>query len=280
MTNLLYANFTKLKKDKLFWLGFAVMAGLAVVSVVNRAYEARTIAEYAYDTADPLWFVGGMYISLVLSVFISIWIGTDFHDGTVRNKLIVGHTRFSVYFSNFIVSAAVSLFYHLVYIGIIWSLGSASLEPFVTSSKTLLILTAISLITIIAVSALFTMLGMLVHNRTASVVIAMILALAMIMGAIAVENILSTPEILDNIYEMNEAGEIVPGDPIPNPNYPTKTERAVYEQLQKINPVGQIMQLLNLTYEPKMAYLPLYSLSLIIVTTAIGLLLFRKKEIK
>lgn len=280
MVNLLHTDFTKLKKDKLFWLGFAVMAGMAVFSVANRAYESRTIAEYAYDTADPLWFAGGMYISLVLSVFISIWIGTDFHDGTIRNKLIVGHTRFEVYFSNFIVTTVVSLFYHIVYIGIIWGLGAVLLKPFATPPETLLILTIISFFTVIAVSALFTMLSMLIHNRTASVVIAMLLALAMMMGASVIENILSAPEVFDTGFEMNEAGEIVKSEPFVNPDYPTETERKVYEQIQKINPAGQIMQLIYMTYEPDVVYLMLYSLALIIITTATGLAFFRKKDIK
>ena len=46
---------------------------------------------------------------LVIAVFVSLFFGTEYSDGTLRNKLIGGYTRAQIYVSQFVVNAAACL---------------------------------------------------------------------------------------------------------------------------------------------------------------------------
>lgn len=280
MTKLLHADFSRLLKSRVFWLGMAVMIGLPLCAVCVRYHDLLTAPEYVWETADGLWFIGGIYIAVLLSVFISIWTGTDYNDGTIRNKLTIGHTRCAIYCSNLITCTAASLLYHIVYIAVLWASASVLLHPFQTPVNVLLIMTVLSFASVIAMSAVFTMLAMLIHNRSAGAVTAMLLALLMLIGSVTLYSMLNAPEYIENAYEMTVNGEIVKSDPIPNPRYLTGVKREVYQHVFRLIPVGQMLWLGELAYTADMLYLPLYAAAAAVVCTAVGLVIFRRKDIR
>ena len=280
MTKLLHAEFSRLIKTKLFWLGLLVMITVPLYGVGVRYYDFYIAQEAVWETADGLWFVGGMYIAVVVSVFVSLFIGTEFSDGTIRNKLTVGHSRGNIYLSNLITCTCVSLFYHIAYIAVWFGAGSLLLKSWETPMKTLAIMTALSLAAVVAASAVFTMLAMLIHNRSAGAVTAMLVAMAMLIGAMTVYSMLNAPEYIENAFQLSVDGEIVPSDPIPNPKYLTGVEREVYQHLLNTIPTGQLLRFGNLEYTDDMRYLPLYALAVSAICTAAGFFLFRRKDIR
>ena len=280
MIKLLHAEFSRLIKNKIFWLGLLIMTGIPQYGVSVRYYDSVIAQEVTWETADGLWFVGGMYLSVVLSVFASLFIGTEFSDGTIRNKLIVGHTRNAIYFSNLLLCTAVSLLYHIVYIAVLFGSGSLLLKTWETPMKDLAIMTALSLVTVIALSAVFTMLAMLIHNRSAGAVTAMLAAMAMLIGAMTVYARLNAPEFIEDTFQMSVDGEIVPGDPIPNPRFLTGVKRDVYQHILNLIPTGQILRFGSLGYSTDLLYLLLYAVMVAVVCTGIGLMVFRRKDIR
>ena len=280
MTKLLHAEFTRLIKNKIFWLGLLVMVGVPLYGVGVRYHDYAVASEYVWETADGLWFVGGIYIAVILSVFISLFIGTEFNDGTIRNKLTVGHSRNEIYLSNLITCTCVSLFYHIIYIAVLFGAGSLLLKSWETPMKVLAIMTALSLAAVVAVSSVYTMLAMLIHNRSAGAVTAMLVAMAMLIGAMTVYSMLNAPEYIENAFQLSVDGEIVPSDPIPNPKYLTGVEREVYQHLLNTIPTGQLLRFGNLEYTDDMRYLPLYALAVSAICTAVGFFLFRRKDIR
>ena len=280
MIKLLYAQFSRLIKNKFFWLGLLVMIGVPLYAVGVRYYDYVIASENVWETADGLWFVGGIYMAVILSVFVSLFIGTEFADGTIRNKLIVGHTRNTIYVSNLIICTVVALFYHLMYIVVLFGAGSLLLKSWETPLHTLAILTALSLAAVIALSALFTMLAMLIPSRSTGVVVAMFVAMAMLIVAMALLARLNAREYLDNVFALNEVGEIVKSDPIPNPRFLTGFKREVYQYLLNLIPIGQMLQFGNLNYASQMCFLPLYAVSVAVVCTIAGLVIFKRKDIR
>ena len=280
MIKLLHADFSRIIKNKLFWLCLLVMVGIPLYAVGVRYYDYAIAPETAWETADGLWFVGGTYVAVIQSVFISLFIGAEFSEGTIRNKLTVGHTRSAIYFSNLITCSAVSLFYHLIYIVVLFGAGSFLLKSWNTPVKTLMILTALSLMTVIALSAIFTMLAMLIHNRSIGAVTAMLVAMAMLIASMTIVSMLSAREYIDNAFVMNEVGEFVKSDPIPNPRYLTGVKREVYQHILNLIPVGQMIQFGNLQDIPQMYFLPLYSIIVVIICTGTGLVIFQRKNIR
>lgn len=280
MTKLLHAEFSRLIKNKIFWLGLLIMVGVPLYAVGVRYYDYAIAPETAWETADGLWFVGGMYIAVILSVFVSLFIGTDFSDGTIRNKLTVGHTRGAIYLSNLITCTSAALFYHIVYIAVLYGIGSLLLKSWETPMKNLAVMTGLSLVTVIALSAFFTMLAMLIHSRSAGAVTAMLAAMAMLICAMTVFSMLNAPEYIENAFEMSVDGEIVPSDPVPNPRYLTGVKREVYQQILNLNPTGQMLQFGNLDYTADMLFLPLYSVVIAGICTVVGFVLFKRKDIR
>ncbi len=145
MMKLLRANFSRLIQNRLFFLVLLLMVAVPLYAVGMRYVVAP---ETAWETADGLWFTGGMYMSVVASVFISLFIGAEFSDGTIRNKLTAGHTRSAIYFSNLITCSTVSLFYHIVFIAVLFGAGSLLLQSWTTAVYTRILLTALSLVTL------------------------------------------------------------------------------------------------------------------------------------
>ena len=280
MTKLLHAAFSRLIRNKLFWLGLLVMIAVPLYGVGVRYHDLQVAPEYAWETADGLWFVGGTYIAVIQSVFISLFIGTEFSDGTIRNKLTVGHTRSEIYLTNLITCTAVSLFYHIVYIAVLFGTGSLLLKSWETPMKMLAVMTALSLVTVAALSAIFTMLAMLIHNRSVGAVTAMLAAMAMLIGAVTIFSMLNAPEYIENAFQMSVDGEIVPSDPVPNPRYLTGVKRELYQHFLNLIPVGQMVQFGDLNYSADMLYLPLYAAVVAAVCTGIGLVIFRRKDIR
>ena len=56
-------------------------------------------------------------------------------------------------------------------------------------------------------------------------------------------------------------------------------ERKIYQTLLDINPAGQMFQLAGRT-APNLKVLPIYSLGILVIFTGVGLVLFKKKDLK
>ena len=95
MSRLLNAGFSRLKKSKCF-RGFMIFMFLfgGYIKIAEFYNQEK------YNTSIPLdsgLFVYVTVIGILLAAFISLFIGTEYNDGTIRNKLVIGHTRSAIY---------------------------------------------------------------------------------------------------------------------------------------------------------------------------------------
>lgn len=78
MYKLLKADFYRLKKDIMFWLFIFLSIGIAIFMLKSSNVSMeRLINQY-------LTFIG-----LLISIFVSIFVGKEYSDGILRNKVIV-----------------------------------------------------------------------------------------------------------------------------------------------------------------------------------------------
>ena len=124
MRNLLSANFRRLIRGKIFWIAIIFMVGAEIFAC---AVQYRDVLEYdAVLTMDQMTFQTGIYLGIVTAVFVSLFVGTEYSDGTIRNKLLVGHKRTQIYLANFVTCAvAIVIIYALsvvtgVILGLLW----------------------------------------------------------------------------------------------------------------------------------------------------------------
>ena len=49
-------------------------------------------------------------IGIIIAIFTGLFLGVEYSDGAIRNKITIGHKRINIYLSNLIVVTATSLF--------------------------------------------------------------------------------------------------------------------------------------------------------------------------
>ncbi len=264
MSKLLYANFFRLWKNRLFLvgLGFMFFAGGFLVF-----QQYRQLVGYGTAvTLDSTFFVYTVIIEVVSSIFCSLFLNVEYNDGTMRNKMIAGHTRAAIYFSNLTANAAASLLLCLSYLLANIVIGIPLIGTLTLAlDKTLLLLLG-SMLTVLALCSLFTMISMLIQSKAIAPVVCIVAMFLSIAFVNEVQRILEQPKYW---YDGT----------LNTTSYVDGAEREVLELLYNALPAGQELQYSgrNLENLPEMC---LYSAGITVITSAVGVFFFRKKEIR
>lgn len=231
--------------------------------------------------ADHTLIPGFSTFCIILAVLISSFIGTEYSDRTVRNKVIAGHSRVSIYLANLITCAAAALAVYLTAMligGVV--MGGIMMGGFELPVKTLLPLALYHLAAAVALSALFLMIAMMIQNRTGAAVVTILLALVMLIVPGVLADMLAEPEMIYEPGTFDALGNYIESTQlINNPYYISGAMRQLCEFVLRLLPTGQTY-LMNAFDIPKYALtFPGYSLLLVILSTGIGMCYFRKKDI-
>ena len=113
MIKLLNAGFTRLRKNKLFWLLTLFSIVLALFMIYFRYNDMKTYEDTV--AVEQLMFNYSTIIGIVMSIFTSLFLGVEYSDGAIRNKISIGHKRVNIYLSNFIVTTITSLFSFILF---------------------------------------------------------------------------------------------------------------------------------------------------------------------
>ena len=272
MSRLLTANFTRLKKDKIFWMGMAFMFAAGVFGVIMKVFNDPMA------TADQLAFIFPVFIGIVSAAFCSLYIGTEYSDGTIRNKLIVGHTRTAVYMSNFMTCSVAGIFMCLSYIAAVAAFGLPWLGLSDMSMGAIAVLMIAALIMVIATTSILTLLCMQNQNKAISAVVCILIIIALLVVATMINARLDAPQYYDSYVLTDSLGNSAT-EKVLNPQYLTGTKREVYQFFLDFLPTGQAVEI-SMQATPHLWRLPLYSLFITLVSTACGVLCLRKKDLK
>ena len=248
MYKLLNASFFRLKKNKIFYFIIVVSIVMALFVLHSRYTDELKDIQYGFPltdlkTTDRLLIDNLVIIGFLMSLFTSLFVGTEYSDGVIRNKLIAGHSRISVYIANFIMSVVVGIIVEVIYLLIVASIGIPMFGGIQIPISDFLYVLLDSFMIIVFYAGIFTFISLICSNITTSTVICLLLTLAMMIMAI-----LQTP-----------------GDEILN-----------------IFPTGQVIQISWLSYkeEANIQLLWVYSLGITFVINTIGIYLFNRKELK
>lgn len=274
MRNLLHAGFSRLWRSTSFWVSAAVMAAVAVFELAV-SYQPRL--QGAEGILDNRYMIFVLMSGVVLSAFCSLFIGTEYSDGAMRNKLAVGHSRAAVYLAGLTVCAAAGVLVCCGYILPMIAVGVPLLGPFTLSVPALLWFTLCAFLMTAALCAMFTMIAMLNQNKAVVAVICIFLAYFLLFLGIYLNSRLSEQAVIP-AREYIENGQIFVREAMPNPAYVRGLKRRIFEVLYDL-PGCQAVQLLA-EAEACPAHLPLVSLCAAAVSTGAGLLLFRRKDLK
>ena len=277
MRNLLSAGFMRLWRSKVFWLSCLFLAGATVTAVWTR-YSDKV--QYGYVSNLDTAFLGyALFIAFLIPIVCALFIGVEYADGTVRNKMVCGHGRGNLYLSNLILCSAASLLMCTAAVAPGLCVGLPLLGGFAMgTTRAILFFFGVYALSL-AWTALFTLLAMLVSSRTISVVAAMLLSLALIFAGAYLEGRLEAVPTIPT-YTVTVNGEIVEGEGYPNPAYvPEGPVRDIFQFLRDFTPGGQTVQHVNQQAE-RPEVLIVYDAVLFVLSTGAGLLLFKRKDLK
>ncbi len=112
MSRLLRANLYRLFKDKMIYIIVAIVFGFALLSAALMEFVASVAGSDAAELGIAIGsnarslFLNGLSISnnvgIAFPIFIAIYLCKDYQYGTIRNQIISGHTKTSIYVASLI----------------------------------------------------------------------------------------------------------------------------------------------------------------------------------
>lgn len=299
MIKLLRANFSRCFSGNLFKILmfitviFSAFVGVRHYLDIQTCKEIYDLTSNLSDIADhsveEKIFNGTLFVFFAAAVFVGFYVGTEYSDGTMRNKIIVGHGRLQIYFANLIVCFVVNVIFLVSFIAIMLGFGLILMKDFcfvIVTAKQFIILLLCECLTFISATALFVAISMLIQSKAGGAVAILLVTILLYVAAIEITYPLREAEYYET-YETQsideQTGEMTVA-PVTerNPNYVSGIKRKIYIFLNDTLPLNQLSQIrLNSEdgYEnaSKMAAC---SCILIILASGVGVVLFRKKDLK
>ena len=242
--------------------------------------ELNQTRQEVYETVlDQQFFTFVMFIGLVASVFCGLFLGTEYSDGTIRNKVVVGHTRNGIYLANLITCMIAGLVMCLTFIISYLAVGYPLLGGFHLEIKQILLLTLASFMVAVVFSSIYTLIAMNNQNKAAIAVACVLFAFISMFGGQLIESRLNEPEMWEAYSYTTDTGQVVEQPAERNPRYLEGAARDFYEFLHDLLPGDQQQQIGTMTSEKPWVLIG-YSTGLTVLTTGAGMLLFRKKNLR
>lgn len=275
MRKLLAASFSRLWKEKIFWFVFLIMSIGSVCFNWIGYNEINNPQIYVEDMIFCMLPMSGF----VFALFISMRLGTEFEEHTIRNKLVVGYNRTQIYFAEYITCMVASI----ILLGIMLLFATVfglllSLE-FQSGWMEIVFLLFCCVLIASVFSAIFVGISMNVGAKATSLVVSIVFLFAiLLLASFCINALAEEPMAYSNITITVEDG-VQFGDLIENPAYVDGTQRTVYELIADILPTGQAIQLNNLEFERAVRW-PVFSLIMLVIATVAGYIPFRKRDIR
>lgn len=277
INKLFSAYLARLGKNVMFWGLLLLMAGMGVIVPVIAHFEMLKYG-VSYSCESRLaWHV--MLTGIFTALFTAWFLGTEYSDGTIRNKLIAGHTRRNIYLASLGICMLAHTVILILHMFIISVFGQWLIAPFRMNAGELVLFYLLSLLTGITFTSIYTMIVMLIQNKSASVMLCALTCLALFAASFYIYMRLSAPEMIPKGYIISIDGVMENQGMEPNPQYVQGFRRTVYEWFLNILPFGQSVRLAEMNLENGLRMV-LCSLCLTAGMVFAGLYCFERKDLR
>ena len=222
MIRFLCADARRLAQSRAFALSLLGMLSLSAALMWMQATAMDYTVPLSRVVFLPLSFYG-----VAMSAFAAVFVGSDFSDGCIRNKLIAADARGEVFFSHALTCCMACVIAYSVTALFTLGVGSFFFENNV-SAGAFAAHFALGLGMAASVGCLFCTISLLCADRTRAILWCVGIAVAMLFLCLHTNQVLVQTEMKDGL---------------PNPHYIGGFRRAVYGVLHDLNPCGQAAQL-------------------------------------
>lgn len=261
MRKLLFSNFFRLSKSKLFRgeIVFMILSGIIAALGTFAQYKIHLVYGQVI-TLDRVFYGYSLLIGILTAILSSLFLGTEYSDGTMRNKVICGHRKINIYLSNLITIILAALLLCAVYLFTVTVVGTPFVGFVKQSCEDILLKLLGSMVLVIAYSSIFTLISMVCVDKTVSAVISVL--------GVAIFSIIAWQ--LDDYTDWQDS----PGTPV----------YLCLAFFHSFLPTGQAIQYGDIdNFAMPIIHIwemLLSSLLAATVTTVIGSRIFRKKDLK
>lgn len=277
INNLFFAYLARLGKNVMFWGLLLLMAGFGVIVPVIAHFEMQIYGQSYSSESRLAWHA--LLTGIFTALFTSGFLGTEYSDGTIRNKLIAGHTRRNIYLASLGICVFAYTVILILHMFIISALGQWLIAPFWMNAGKLMLFYLLSLLTVITFTSIYTIITMLNQYKSASVMLCAMVCLVLFAASFYIYMRLSAPEMVPTGYAVYIDGNIVGQEMEPNPQYVQGFRRTVYEWFLNILPFGQSIWLAQMKLENGLRMV-LCNLCLTAGSVFAGLRLFERKDLR
>jgi len=212
-------------------------------------------------------------------VFSAFYIGSEYDQGTIRNKLNVGCTRNSIYLANLIVVVTAGVLFTITHIAASVAVGLPFLGGLMWDALAPIWWRIPSaMVMLLCYAAVFTFIAMQDSNKSRSLIISFVFALVIIIGGLYIYGALQEPEFTTRMV-MQEDGSYLRQGGIPNSRYIRGTARMVYTFIEACIPSAQGLNIARSEGVFNLLAI-ICQLCVTALFTGAGMALFKKKDIK
>lgn len=222
MSRMLRADLYRLWRSASFWLALGGMLALALAFLIMQG----TAMDYTVPLSRVIFLPLSMY-GAAMAAFVSVFAGTDFRDGMIRQKMLSAGHRYHCVLSAVLISCGACVFFYAFVTALAAGLGWFFFPVNITARdfvRYFFLGLSMSLVT----GCLFCVMTMLCQNKVRAVTLCMGSAFGMLFLSLHTNSVLVQPEYKNGAL---------------NPHYAGGLRRTVYGLLHDLNPVGQAAQL-------------------------------------
>lgn len=257
MIRLLRADCFRMFRSKWFWLSLGSMLIMSVAFI----FMQYTAMDYTVPLSRVIFLPLSFY-GVVIAALVSLFVGQDFIEGFVRNKIVAGRDRHSVYFSNLMMSWIACIIIYFTITLFTFVIGRNYFETDVTLVCFLQYL-CLGLGMCLAYGSIYCTVTMLSRNGITAVVLCMGMSFFMLFACLHTNQIMVQPEYKEGVL---------------NPAYVDGMKKTVYAFLHDFNPSGQAAQLSAMHIFQPIRWLLCDFIW--IVAAGVGSILFRHADIR
>lgn len=290
MIKLLNANLSRLFKGKLFYICILSAVAFALIEAISNALNP---IEHDILAENPLFSESGIFLLILTAVFSGIFVGAE-HGGALRNKIIAGKRRFEILLAQIISCSVATVLFHIAFVATVILSGVVTGGRYLFSFGETVLYELLQIISLIEASVLFTIISLIIPHKTKGTVVSLlVLVLLFVLNP--------TPPRYS--FEAFYHGIPISQSEKQNISDNEKLLIGICEGIRDINPFGQQKQIkesyCNRLYYPAYTEYQKFSgdndvyseiavpfsivpfaAGAIVTVTAVGVLVFRKKNIK